>query len=67
MVVCRASGCAMIEGGWWDEVVEFLGTLSEVQSVEDRQAGDFAAMNQAMELGIHQFNVANEPPSSAFH
>ena len=35
MVVCRASGCAMIEGGWWDEVVEFLGTLSEVQSVED--------------------------------
>ena len=38
MVVCRASRCAMIEGGWWDEVVEFLGTLSEVQSVEERQA-----------------------------
>ena len=47
MVRCSASGCPMVEGGRWDEVVEFLGTLTEVQSVEDRQAGNLTAMSQA--------------------
>lgn len=55
-VTCSASKCPMVKGGSWDRVVEFLSTITEVQSVEDRQVGNLAEMNQALKL-----DMANEP------
>lgn len=44
----------MVEGGRWDEVVEFLDTLTEVKFIEDRQAG-----NQTIRLHDHSIIVVH--------
>ena len=39
------SASPVVKGSWWDQVVELLRTLTEVQSVENRQAGNITPVS----------------------
>ena len=66
MVSCSTSGRPVVKERWRDPVVEFVRTLSEVQSVEDRQASNVLPMSQGVKLAYQRL-VTSKPFSSALN